>query len=102
MKLLIELIYLPAQLSAAACELWHKVSALVLGERCRYYPSCSQYAAQALRQEGLLRGGLLAANRICRCNAFFPGGFDPLPEPMGVAGEDRGSEFSEKAHGEQE
>jgi hypothetical protein len=46
---------------------------------CRYYPSCSHYAIEALQKHGALRGGWLAAKRIGRCHPFRPGGFDPVP-----------------------
>jgi len=46
---------------------------------CRYYPSCSEYAVGALAARGLLRGGLLAAWRVLRCNPFSSGGYDPGP-----------------------
>ena len=49
----------------------------MLGGRCRFYPSCSEYAAESIRHLGLLRGGARAALRICRCHPFHPGGFDP-------------------------
>lgn len=48
------------------------------GAGCRFYPSCSEYAAQAVSRYGLLRGGARAARRLCRCHPFHPGGFDPL------------------------
>lgn len=47
--------------------------------RCRYEPTCSAYALAAIRRFGPLRGGLLAAWRLLRCNPFSHGGFDPLP-----------------------
>jgi len=46
---------------------------------CRFYPSCSEYAAQAIAQHGVLRGGKLAAGRVARCHPWHPGGFDPVP-----------------------
>jgi uncharacterized protein len=46
---------------------------------CRYYPSCSAYAVEALEKYGALRGGLLAVKRLGRCHPFRPGGFDPVP-----------------------
>ncbi len=52
----------------------------LLPASCRYYPSCSQYALEALHRHGAVRGGWLAAKRIGRCHPFRPGGFDPVPE----------------------
>lgn len=47
--------------------------------RCRYYPSCSEYAAEALREHGFFKGTALASWRLLRCNPFSPGGWDPVP-----------------------
>lgn len=46
---------------------------------CRYYPTCSQYAAEAIELHGVFKGCLLAAGRILRCNPLFKGGYDPVP-----------------------
>ena len=47
--------------------------------RCRYYPTCSQYALDAIRIHGAFKGMLLAIGRLARCNILFPGGVDPVP-----------------------
>src|SRR5512139_3559111 len=46
---------------------------------CRFYPTCSHYGYQAIYKYGVLKGGLMAAYRVLRCNPFNPGGFDPVP-----------------------
>lgn len=52
----------------------------LLGPRCRFYPSCSSYAIEAVERFGPLKGSALAVHRICRCHPLNPGGFDPVPE----------------------
>ena len=51
------------------------------GCSCRFYPTCSQYAYQAIETHGILKGGWLAAKRILKCNPWHPGGYDPVPLP---------------------
>ena len=51
----------------------------LLPRACRFYPSCSEYAEQALAKHGARRGGWLAVRRICRCGPWHPGGVDPVP-----------------------
>jgi uncharacterized protein len=52
----------------------------MVGQRCKYYPSCSEYAAQAIQRYGILRGLVLAGWRLLRCNPWSQGGFDPVEE----------------------
>jgi putative membrane protein insertion efficiency factor len=51
----------------------------MLGAHCRFHPSCSSYASEALERHGLWRGGRLAVSRLCRCHPWHPGGYDPVP-----------------------
>ncbi|HOU09522.1 MAG TPA: membrane protein insertion efficiency factor YidD [Clostridiales bacterium] len=51
----------------------------VLPLMCRYYPTCSQYALEAVEIHGAFKGSLMAMMRLLRCNILFPGGFDPVP-----------------------
>ena len=50
----------------------------MVGPHCKYYPSCSEYAAQSIRDYGILRGLILAGWRLLRCNPWSHGGFDPV------------------------
>ena len=51
----------------------------VLPSACRFYPSCSEYADEALARHGMRRGAWLAVMRVCRCGPWHPGGCDPVP-----------------------
>jgi putative membrane protein insertion efficiency factor len=54
----------------------------ILGCNCRFYPSCSSFAVEALTEHGALRGSFISARRILRCNPWHPGGYDPVPQSL--------------------
>lgn len=71
---------LPGRILARAVRLYQLVLSPVLPLGCRHLPTCSDYAIEALREHGVLRGGWLAIRRIARCHPFGTSGFDPVPE----------------------
>jgi len=68
-----------ARLALAALDGYQMVVSPVLGRHCRFAPTCSEYARQAILGHGLVRGAWLAARRLLRCHPLHPGGFDPPP-----------------------
>ena len=67
-------------LAVAPIRLYQKLFSPLVGSRCRYYPSCSEYAAQAIQRFGILRGLVLAAWRLLRCNPWSAGGVDHVED----------------------
>ena len=69
----------PRRLLAALIRGYQRLVSPALPPSCRFHPSCSQYALEAVTRHGALRGSWLAARRLARCHPFHPGGFDPVP-----------------------
>jgi uncharacterized protein len=63
----------------AAIRAYRYVLSPMLGPTCRFYPSCSHYAEEALHQHGALRGSYLTVRRLLRCHPWHEGGYDPVP-----------------------
>ena len=63
----------------AAIRLYQRSLSKMLPPACRFTPTCSEYAAQAIERHGAARGTLLAAKRLTRCGPWHPGGVDPVP-----------------------
>ncbi len=63
----------------APIRVYQYVISPLIGPSCRYYPTCSHYAAEAIETHGPLKGGYLAVRRILSCHPFSAGGYDPVP-----------------------
>ena len=69
------------RLLIAALRVYKRWISPLLGPRCRFHPTCSEYAMQAIARFGAVRGSWLAVRRIARCHPLHPGGHDPVPDP---------------------
>jgi putative membrane protein insertion efficiency factor len=67
------------KLALLLIKVYQVVISPLTGPACRFIPTCSEYAYQAISSYGFFRGGLLALKRVLRCHPFNPGGFDPVP-----------------------
>ena len=70
---------MPARLLIGGISLYRRVVSPLLPQSCRFSPSCSEFALQAIQTHGALRGGVLALRRIGRCHPWSAGGPDPVP-----------------------
>lgn len=70
----------PRRLVVGLIRAYQKMVSPTLGANCRYQPTCSSYASEAIGRFGVLRGGWLSIKRIGRCHPLRPGGHDPVPE----------------------
>jgi putative membrane protein insertion efficiency factor len=69
----------PRRLLALLIRGYQRFVSPALPPSCRFYPSCSQYALEAITRHGVIKGAWLATRRLVRCHPFHPGGFDPVP-----------------------
>ncbi|HWN20221.1 MAG TPA: membrane protein insertion efficiency factor YidD [Gemmatimonadales bacterium] len=76
---MLPLLQLPRQALALLIRGYQRGISPALPPSCRFHPSCSQYALEAVTRYGALKGGWLAARRLVRCHPYNPGGFDPVP-----------------------
>jgi putative membrane protein insertion efficiency factor len=58
--------------------IYRKFISPIKSGKCRFYPTCSEYAVQAIEKHGVIKGVVLAAKRILKCHPFHPGGYDPV------------------------
>lgn len=70
---------IPSRVLVGAIAAYQKLVSPILGANCRYRPTCSTYAREAVDRHGVVRGGWLAVRRLGRCHPLRPGGYDPVP-----------------------
>ena len=74
-----EFVQLPKRTAMTLLRFYERQISPCLPPSCRFIPTCSEYAMQAVEKYGAVKGGWLAAKRIARCNPFCKGGYDPVP-----------------------
>ena len=80
-----------ARVLAALVQVYRRAVSPLLPPRCRFAPTCSAYALEALQVHGAARGGWLALRRVARCHPFHPGGHDPVPPARSSVRDDAGA-----------
>jgi len=91
----------PKEALGALVRAYRYFVAPLLPPACRFHPSCSAYAEQALQEHGALRGGWLTARRLCRCGPWHRGGYDPVPAVKPLAKPDVNSMARAPQQGQQ-
>lgn len=71
---------IPSRIAVLLIRSYQVLISPLLGENCRFHPSCSRYAVESIERFGLLRGAFLSVMRIMKCGPWHSGGFDPVPE----------------------
>lgn len=69
-----------SSLAIVLIRIYQRCISPALGPRCRFYPSCSEYASECIATHGILKGSFLAGRRLCKCHPWHPGGVDLPPE----------------------
>lgn len=77
-----KLSHLPRKAAVFPIKFYRKYISPGIRPRCKYYPTCSAYALEAVERHGVIAGGALALWRLLRCNPFSKGGIDPVPEQL--------------------
>jgi|TARA_Y100000310_G_scaffold335006_1_gene416030 hypothetical protein len=76
------------RLAVAVIRAYQMCISSLMFNHCRFHPSCSQYAIEAIQGHGFIKGSYLTVARLLRCHPAHPGGFDPVPQPSSRAGEE--------------